>query len=145
MNARIEIHLDSPVPPFEQVRAQLEAMILTGILADGAKLATVRALAGDLGLAAGTVARAYRELEAAGLIRTARRSGSTVVAPPQPARSTRPDAEPHRNAQHLPPAVTAAIDHVLAVSREHGVSLETLNRAIQEHGRDPLPPAPPLD
>ncbi|MBO9706375.1 MAG: GntR family transcriptional regulator [Arthrobacter sp.] len=142
MNARIEIHLDSPVPPFEQVRAQLEAMIRNGALADGARLPTVRALAGDLGLAAGTVARAYRELEGAGLIRTARRSGSTVVAPP------RGSGAPHLGgeAPALPAPVAAALEELLAVARHHGVGSETLSRAIHRSGQDPLRPAPgPVD
>jgi len=126
MNARIEIHLDSPVPPFEQVRAQLEALIRRGALADGSKLPTVRALAGDLGLAAGTVARAYRELEAAGLIRTARRSGSTVVAPSGPAAPHAPGGD----ALPLPEPVASALEDLLAVARRHGVDAQTLSSAI---------------
>ncbi|PSS43480.1 GntR family transcriptional regulator [Arthrobacter woluwensis] len=142
MNARIEIHLDSPVPPFEQVRSQLEAMIRNGVLADGARLPTVRALAGDLGLAAGTVARAYRELEAAGLIRTARRSGSTVVAPPHEPGALRQGDEAHG----LPAPVAAALEELLAVARHHGVGPEALSRAIHRRGHDPRPSAPgPLD
>jgi DNA-binding transcriptional regulator YhcF (GntR family) len=70
----------SAVPPFEQVRSQLAAQIADGTLAVGAKLPTVRALADRLGLAVNTVARAYRELEAAGLVETRGRAG-TVVTP----------------------------------------------------------------
>ncbi|WP_404385217.1 GntR family transcriptional regulator [Knoellia locipacati] len=66
-------------PPYEQVRAQLAGLIGRGDLAEGDRLPTVRALAGDLGLAVNTVARAYKELEAAGLVTTRRRAG-TVVA-----------------------------------------------------------------
>lgn len=142
MNARIEIHLDSPVPPFEQVRGQLEAMIRNGVLADGAKLPTVRALAGDLGLAAGTVARAYRELEAAGLIRTARRSGSTVVAPPRESSAPRQAGEAH----DLPAPVATALEDLLDVAHRHGIGSETLSRAIHRRGHGPRPPASgPLD
>ena len=46
----------------------------------GTRLPAVRQLAADLGLAVNTVARAYRELEAAGLVETRGRHG-TVVAP----------------------------------------------------------------
>ena len=45
----------------------------------GTKLPTVRALAADLGLATNTVARAYRELEALGVIETRGRAGSVVT------------------------------------------------------------------
>ena len=55
--------------------AQIEA----GELPPGAQLPTVRRLAGELGIAPNTVARTYRELEQAGLVRTAGRRG-TVVA-----------------------------------------------------------------
>ena len=71
---------DSPIPPYEQVRGQLAAMIGDDRLPVGTRLPTVRQLAGDLGLAANTVARAYRELEGAGLIETRGRHG-TFVAP----------------------------------------------------------------
>ncbi len=68
----------SPVPPFEQVRAQVIAQIDSGQLVAGTRLATVRALATDLGLAANTVARAYKELEEAGYVETRGRAGTFV-------------------------------------------------------------------
>ncbi|MFE2583849.1 GntR family transcriptional regulator [Streptomyces sp. NPDC059378] len=78
----IRVDTASQVPPYAQIRAQLGALIVTGRLAEGDRLPTVRQLATDLGLAPGTVARAYRELEAAELIRTRRGAGSRVAAPP---------------------------------------------------------------
>src|SRR4051794_5197666 len=68
----------SAVPPYEQIREQLRAQVASGELAAGTKLPTVRRLAADLGLAANTVARAYRELEALGVIETRGRAGSVV-------------------------------------------------------------------
>jgi DNA-binding transcriptional regulator YhcF (GntR family) len=70
----------SPVPPFEQVRAQFAAQIAAGTLVVGTRLPTVRKLADELGLAVNTVARAYRELEAAGLVETHGRAGTVVSA-----------------------------------------------------------------
>jgi DNA-binding transcriptional regulator YhcF (GntR family) len=69
----------SPVPPYEQVRAQLARQVQAGELAPGTRLPSVRRLAGDLGLAVNTVARAYRELEAAGLVATRGRNGTVVT------------------------------------------------------------------
>ncbi len=66
--------------PFEQVRAQVEALIRSGRLVPGDRLPTVRALAVDLGLAANTVARAFKELEAAGLVETRGRAGTVVAS-----------------------------------------------------------------
>lgn len=69
----------SAVPPYEQIRSQIEAMVATGTLVAGDRLPSIRQLAHDLGLAGGTVARAYTELEQAGLVVSRRRTG-TVVA-----------------------------------------------------------------
>ncbi|MEU8181769.1 GntR family transcriptional regulator [Micromonospora sp. NPDC049044] len=76
----ISVDPDSSVPPYEQVRGQLAELIGDGRLPVGCRLPTVRQLAADLSLAANTVARAYRELEAAGLLETRGRNG-TFVAP----------------------------------------------------------------
>nr|WP_090482376.1 GntR family transcriptional regulator [Nakamurella panacisegetis] len=75
---KIAIDAASSVPPFEQVRSQIAAQIQSGQLPVGAKLPTVRALATQLGLAANTVARAFGELEHAGLVHTRGRAGTTV-------------------------------------------------------------------
>ncbi|GAA2068473.1 GntR family transcriptional regulator [Streptomyces albiaxialis] len=86
----VRVDTTGQVPPYEQIRSQLAALIRTGCLVEGERLPTVRQLAADLGLAPGTVARAYRELEAAQLIRTRRGAGTRVAAlPPGP---SSPDA-----------------------------------------------------
>ncbi|HJY32501.1 MAG TPA: GntR family transcriptional regulator [Actinomycetota bacterium] len=58
---------------------QVATMATTGVLEVGARLPTIRQLAKDLGVAGGTVARAYRELEADGIIATRGRHGSFVA------------------------------------------------------------------
>jgi DNA-binding transcriptional regulator YhcF (GntR family) len=65
-------------PPYEQIRMQIARQVADGELLPGAKLPTVRALAATLGLAANTVARAYRELEHAGVVTTRGRAGTVV-------------------------------------------------------------------
>jgi DNA-binding transcriptional regulator YhcF (GntR family) len=70
----------SAVPPFEQVRSSVAGQINDRTLPVGTKLPTVRKLAVDLGIAPNTIARAYRELEEAGLIETRGRAGSFVSA-----------------------------------------------------------------
>ncbi|WP_282694926.1 GntR family transcriptional regulator [Streptomyces sp. CC208A] len=84
----LRVDTAGPIPPYEQIRAQLAALIASGSLADGERLPTVRQLAADLGLATGTVARAYRELEAASLVRTRRGAGTRVHRPPGTATPT---------------------------------------------------------
>ncbi|MCZ2821346.1 GntR family transcriptional regulator [Modestobacter sp. VKM Ac-2977] len=78
----ITVDVTSPTPPYEQIRAQVATFIHGGLLLDGARLPTIRALAADLGVAVGTVARAYRELEATGLVASRRRTGTVVTSPP---------------------------------------------------------------
>ena len=75
----ISIRRDGGVPPHEQLADGLRAAIADGRLAPGARLPTVRALAGELSLAPGTVARAYRELERSGLVTTSGRNGTFVA------------------------------------------------------------------
>ncbi len=74
----ISIDPTSEVAPFEQLRAQVAARVATGDLPAGTRLPTVRRLAADLGLATNTVARAYRELEADGVVATHGRGGTIV-------------------------------------------------------------------
>jgi DNA-binding transcriptional regulator YhcF (GntR family) len=66
--------------PFEQIRIQLQQQILSGELVGGTRLPTIRRLAADLGVAANTVARAYKELESGGFVAARGRAG-TVIAP----------------------------------------------------------------
>lgn len=79
---------DDPIPPYEQLRRQLTDLITAGQLAPGDRLPPLRQLAGDLGVAVGTVARTYRELEQEGLL-TSRRGGGTHVAAAGRAPSTK--------------------------------------------------------
>lgn len=66
--------------PYAQIRDQVAAQAREGTLTAGTRLPAVRALAGELGVAVNTVARAYRELEAAGLVETRGRHGTVVTA-----------------------------------------------------------------
>lgn len=63
---------------------QIIGGIRDGDLAPGTRLPTVRELAGQINLAVNTVARAYRELESAGVLETRGRFG-TYVARSDPA------------------------------------------------------------
>ena len=95
MNGFVSLDTASPVPPFEQIRSRVAELIVSGTLAGGERLPAVRQLAGDLRVAPGTVARAYKELETAGLLVT-RRGAGTRVAPRWPtSASERPDLLAH--------------------------------------------------
>lgn len=77
----MELSIDptGAVAPYEQLKRQLSDLIVAERMKSGDRLPSVRQLARDLGLAPGTVARAYRELEQEGMLVT-RRGGGTQVA-----------------------------------------------------------------
>lgn len=62
----------------EQVHGQLRGLITAGKLAADERLPSVRQLATDLGIAPGTVAKAYRQLEEEGLATSRVGAGTRV-------------------------------------------------------------------
>lgn len=90
--ASFTVDAGSQVPPFEQLRVHVRDSVASGTLMPGNRLPTVRRLAEDLGLAANTVARAYRELESDGVIETRGRNGSFVSSHGDPTERHAQDA-----------------------------------------------------
>ncbi|AXK34019.1 GntR family transcriptional regulator [Streptomyces armeniacus] len=80
MSLQIGIDTGAAEAPYEQLRAQIAEQARGGTLPVGYRLPTVRGLAGELGLAANTVAKAYRALEADGVVETRGRNGTFVAA-----------------------------------------------------------------
>jgi GntR family transcriptional regulator len=72
--------VDPDLAPFEQIMDQFRNLIERGELRAGDTLPTVRQLAGDLGVAPNTVARAYAELQEEGLLTSSGRRGTSVAA-----------------------------------------------------------------
>ncbi|SDK56525.1 DNA-binding transcriptional regulator YhcF, GntR family [Lentzea albidocapillata subsp. violacea] len=114
---RIVVDVENGVPPWRQVRDQLVRLINGGVLPVGSRLPTIRQLAADLGLAAGTVARAYRELETSGVLTTGRRQGTVVAALPS----------------HAPDPLSAAAAEFVAVARSLGASEGEALNAVRAH------------
>lgn len=88
------IALSGSAPPTDQIHDQIHGLVATGQLAAGERLPSVRQLAKDLGVAPGTVAKAYRALEAEGFLVT--RTGSGTRVSPTAATTTRPVLEAAR-------------------------------------------------
>ena len=80
----LRVSTTDPTPPYEQLRRQFVELIRSGVLGPGDRLPPLRQLAADLGLAVGTVARTYRELETAGLVASRRGGGTRVQAGARP-------------------------------------------------------------
>ena len=69
----------SDKPIYEQISSQVKAQILSGALAAGVKLPSIRALASDLGVSVITTKRAYADLEQLGFICTVQGKGCFVA------------------------------------------------------------------
>ncbi len=117
----LRVDLSSPVPPYEQVREQLAGLITIGDLRPGRRLPPVRQLAADLGLAPGTVARAYRELEQDALVEGRGRRGTLVRASP---RRTADAEERHQ-------ALTDAARRLAALAHDLDLADETVLAAVR--------------
>lgn len=76
----LTVRLDTPTPLADQIVIGLRCAIASRELRPGDDLPTVRQLAADLGINMNTVSRAYRTLEASGLVSTVRGRGTVVSA-----------------------------------------------------------------
>lgn len=130
MSVQLEVDLDSGVPVYEQVRAQVVAHVAAGRLRPGDRLPTIRALATDLGVAPGTVARAFRELEATGVVVTRRRAGTRVAA----GATAADDAPRAAAAAYADAARTAGLTPDEALDLVRGVLLGTAARRTPPRG-----------
>lgn len=121
MSTRISVDIAAATAPYEQIRLQIASLITLGELPAGSKLPTVRALAIDLGVAVGTVARAYKELEAEGLITSRRRAGTVVNERLRP-------VDPSED-------LLAAVDHLWALAAAQQVDAATLKALVARRER----------
>ena len=79
----ISINYRDARPIYTQVKDGLRKLILTGALAPGTKLPSVRELAAELAINPNPIQRAYRELEAEGTILSIAGKGSIAAEQPQ--------------------------------------------------------------
>lgn len=121
MSQYINIDLSSAVPPYDQIRSQIASLISLGELVPGSKLPTVRALATDLAVASGTVARAYKELEAAGLVSSRRRAGTVV--------------NELANIEQIPAELMETVDQLWELARAQGIDPATVMALVQRRQR----------
>jgi DNA-binding transcriptional regulator YhcF (GntR family) len=135
----IEVDSRAPIPPYEQIRRQILALVASGELSPGTRLPTIRQLSGDLGVAPNTVARAFRELEASGVLSSRRRHGTSVTeeaaeraralggAPSRPV-GTRSPAGP----DSLDAAALAYTEHARLLGATEEEAVRALRRAWQQ-------------
>lgn len=111
----------SDIPLYQQIVDQIKARILSGELAPGDPLPSIRQLATDLLTSVITTKRAYQELEMAGLIQT--RTGlGTFVSQLRPG-----SAEQMRTEE-----IEAELSAVLTKARRMGIATEDLLKMIKK-------------
>ncbi|MFB6611443.1 GntR family transcriptional regulator [Agromyces sp. NPDC056379] len=118
----LELDPESSVPPYEQLRRAVIDGVRGGTLVAGTRLPPVRTLATELGLAANTVARAYRELERDGVIETRGRNGSFISATGDPTE------------QQAQLAASAYADRIAQLGLDAEQALAIVRAALQSRG-----------
>ena len=122
----LQLNYRDPRPIYVQILAEYKRLILSGALERGAKLPSVRELAGQLAINPNTIQRAYRELEANGFIVSMPGKGSFVA-----------DAADIARQKHQ--AAEQALRQALADLRALGCSAEELD-ALYAQMREELEP-----
>lgn len=111
----MNITLSGSAAPTDQIRDQIRGLIASGQLAADERLPSVRQLAKDLGVAVGTVAKAYRALENEGLLK-ARTGGGTRVS---------------QTADTVPLPVLEAARRLAATGHRHDTPLDDAIRILR--------------
>lgn len=114
MEAIYKINPELEVPIYQQLVDSIRAAIKNGTLPAGQKLPTVQEMTEKLGIARGTIKRAYDELELAGLVEKAQGRGTFVRYQPADSSSRKEQA-------------MAAIDAMLNRLEEMGFSPMEIN------------------
>jgi GntR family transcriptional regulator len=123
----VKLHISSHdgVPIYLQIVNQVKYLVASGRLEAGEELPAIRTLAEKLLVNPNTVARAYRELELAGVV-TKRRTAGTYVSD-----TTSPLARRERLK-----IINERIDALLAEARQMNVNTETLIELIQQRDEE---------
>ncbi len=98
--SELTLNFSSGVPIYRQIVQLLSGKILSGALSPGEKIPSIRDVTAELNVNPNTVAKAYRELELAGLIET-RRGMGCFVAERDDARHKLTDEEKRRHLDTL--------------------------------------------
>ena len=128
MNVQIHISSGDGVPIYLQIVNQVKYLVASGRLSPGEELPPIRALAERLLINPNTVARAYRELETAGVV-TKRRTAGTFVSE---------GGSPLERAVRLE-ILTGRVDTLLAEARQMDVSTDEVVELIHRREREMKP------
>ena len=118
---QIHISTNDGVPIYLQVANQVKFLVASGRLGAGDELPPIRVLAAQLIVNPNTIARAYRELEIAGIVEKRRTAGTYISEQGSPlARRERVKI------------LTERIDALLAEASHMGVTLDDVMKLVQQ-------------
>lgn len=119
----MQIHLSNSdgVPIYLQIVNQVKYLVASGRLEEGEELPPIRALSEQLLVNPNTVARAYRELELAGVVEKRRTAGTYVSA-----------AGPRLGRRERLKVLAGRIDALLAEARQMDIDTETLIELLRQ-------------
>jgi DNA-binding transcriptional regulator YhcF (GntR family) len=115
----------SEIPPYRQIVEQIQGAIERAELKPGFALPTVRQLAGDLGVAPNTVARAYAELQESGWLVSDGRRGTHVA-----------ENTPKRDRQERARVLRDAVTKFVETLRQRGFTPQEVSIALSESRSD---------
>ena len=121
---QIHISADGGTPIYQQIVNQVKYQVASGYLTAGEELPPIRVLAEQLLINPNTVARAYRELQNAGLVVKRGTTGSYIADTVAPAVA---DAQV-KNLQQR-------IDALLTDVRQMGIGLEELKTLLEQRAQ----------
>jgi GntR family transcriptional regulator len=119
---RLHLSLRSGVPIYVQLVTQIKQLVASGRLAVGTELPPIRTLAEQLLINPNTVARAYRELEQAGIVTSRRGMGTHITD------SGSPLAKRERSV-----ILSDRIQALLMEAAHLGFSFEDVMKQMHEH------------
>lgn len=108
-------------PIYEQITSQIKNLIITGGLAEGAALPSMRQLARELRISVITTKRAYEELEQAGFIETVAGKGCFVAG-----------ADPGALREEHLAQVREHLERAVDAARAGGIPYEETTRLLRE-------------
>ena len=125
---QLHITANDGVPIYIQIVSQIKSMVGSGRLRPGDELPPIRTLAEQIVVNPNTVARAYRELELAGVVEKRRTAGTYISATGSPLAR----AEQER-------ILTEKVDALIAEARHLNFSVEEIVTLVRQRDIDLTP------
>jgi GntR family transcriptional regulator len=118
---QIHINANDGVPIYLQVVNQIRYLVAAGRLSSGDELPPIRVLAEKLIVNPNTIARAYRELEQAGIVEKRRTAGTYITD----------QGSPLARRERLK-ILTGRIDQLLAESEQMDVGIDEVTKLLHQ-------------